>query len=279
MKLRQRVGIIGALILSGAVCSAAAQADQLEKVKASGELNCAVLTNLAPFGSLNPKTNELEGYDVDFCRAIAKEMGLKATLTNVTLDARIPMLNQGRVDVVVAVMGFNEARTKQIDYSYQYFISNQVIALQAGAPYKKVEELAGKRISTIKGSSTPLLIKEVLPTSEMVSFDNGPTAFTAMMQNKVDAIGMSETMISLFRSKLDNPDVVRVIPPPFSKEIWGIGIKKGEAGMQREVNQALTKIEKSGEAERIFEKWLGASSIYKMKRDFTIGPISGYTYH
>lgn len=259
--------------------SANVWADQLESVKASGELNCAVLTNLAPFGVLNPKTNELEGYDVDFCTAIAKEMGLKPKLTNVTLDARIPMLNQGRVDVVVAVMGFNEARTKQIDYSYQYFISNQVIAVQDKAPYQKVAELAGKRISTIKGSSTPLLIKEVLPTAEMVSYDNGPTAFTAMMQNKVDAIGMSETMISLFKSKLDNPGVVRVIPPAFSKEIWGIGIKKDEAGMQRAVNQALEKIEKSGEAERIFNKWLGESSLYKMKRDFTIGPIPGYTYH
>lgn len=279
MKLKQWATLFGAVICANAVFSGIAKADQLAKVTASGDLNCAVMTNLAPFGFLNPKTHELQGYDIDFCNAIAKEMGLKPKLTNVTLDARIPMLTQGRVDVVIAVMGYNKERAKQIDYSYQYFVSNQEIAVLAKAPYHAVKELAGKRISTIKGSSTPLLIKSVLPTADLVSYDNGPAAFLALTQKKVDAIGMSETMISLFKSKLDNPGAVRFVPPPFSKEIWGVGIKKGEAGMQKAVDQALEKMEQSGQAQRIFDKWLGASSIYKMTRDFKIGPIPGYTYH
>lgn len=58
-------------------------------------------------------------------------------------------------------------------------------------------------------------------------------------------------------------------------EYWGLGIKKGEPALLGAVNNALDGMEKSGEAQQIFDKWLGPNTIYQMHRDFRIGPIKG----
>lgn len=275
MNLTKYLALIGLSLCMSMAWANTANASRLDKIKASGVLNCGVMTNLSPFGMLKPKTGELQGYDIDYCKAVAAEMGVKPKITGITLAARIPMLAQGRVDIVVGVLGYNKQRAKKIDYTQQYFVSYQVVAVNEDSPVQKLKDLAGKRVSTIKGSSTPLLLKKKIPSAQMVSYDNGPAAFLALRQNKVDAIAMSETMISLFKSKLDNPDSVRVVEP-FAREIWGLGIQEGNDELRHAVNQALTAIEKSGKAERIFNKWLGSDSIYDMTMQFDIKPIPGY---
>ena len=68
---------------------------------------------------------------------------------------------------------------------------------------------------------------------------------------------------------------VSVVEQPVFSESWGLGIKKSETRFLEAVNQVLDEAETSGEAAKLFEKWFGAETPYKLKRDFKIGPIAG----
>src|SRR6266542_4826598 len=84
----------------------AARADQVADIKQKGTLVCGTLGNAEPFSYPNPQTRETQGYDVDFCAAIAKSLGVKLELKLIAVPARIPELMQGRVDVLAANLGW-----------------------------------------------------------------------------------------------------------------------------------------------------------------------------
>jgi polar amino acid transport system substrate-binding protein len=252
-----------------------ARADQLADIKARGTLVCGVLPNFEPFGFQDPTSREEVGYDVDYCNGVAKALGVKPVLHVVSMEARIPELLQGRVDILAAVLGYSQARAEQIAFTNQYYVAKQTIAVKTGGAFKVRDDLDGKRVSTIKGSSNIALMQRVMPSVHLVAFDDSPSAFLAMAQGKVDGFVATEPVMRRFAAKLGHNLEVDALSPPVALENWGLGIKKGEPALLDAVNNALNGMEKSGEAEQIFVKWFGPNTIYKMHRDFKIVPIKG----
>lgn len=255
----------------GSACTA--QADQLADIKARGTLVCGVLTSLEPFGFMDPQTRTVVGYDVDFCNAVAKRLGVKPELKQLSIDARIPELSQGRVDVLAAVLGYNATRATQIDFTYSYFLSENKVAVQDKSGFNALEDLNGKRVSSIKGSSTQVMLRSSIPNVTVVSYDDAPSAFMALTQRKVDGFGLTEAMLRRFISKLGTNNGLSVLATPVGKEYWGLGIKKEEPQLLAAVNDALKDMEATGESQQIFDKWLGPQTLYNMTRSFKIEPI------
>ncbi|MDA8520156.1 transporter substrate-binding domain-containing protein [Acidovorax sp. NCPPB 4044] len=268
-KLISSLAVLGLLSLGATV-----RADQLAEIKAKGTLTCGVVGTLEPFAYQDAATREVVGYDVDICKAVAAKMGLNAEPKVVSLEARIPELTQSRVDVLAAVLGYNPTRAEQITFSKAYFVSNQSIAVKRGS-FKHRDDLSGKRVATIKGSSNIPLMQKVVPTAKLVSYDDGPSAFTALVQRKVDGYVLSESLMRRFISKLGTSADIEVLSPPVGREYWGLGLRKGEPALEKAVNDALDELERSGEAQKLFDKWMGPATIYQMKRDFTIEQIKG----
>lgn len=272
MKLGKFIPFLAAAGLFTSV--ATAHADQLADIKAKGTLVCGVVGTLEPFAFQDTASRAVVGYDVDVCNAVAKQMGLKAEPKVLSLEARIPELVQGRVDILAAVLGYSAARAEQVSFSKAYFVSNQSIAAKKGA-FKQRDDLAGKRVATIKGSSNIPLMQRVVPTAQLVSYDDAPSAFTALVQNKVDGYVLSESLMRRFIARLGSDANIEVLSPPVGREYWGLGLRKGEPALEKAINDALDQLETSGEAQKLFDKWMGPATIYQMKRDFTIEQIKG----
>lgn len=266
-------GRVAAFALFASTFSAAVHADQLADIKARGTLVCGVLSTLDPFGSIDPTTREVVGYDVDFCKGVAKQLGVKAELRQLSLDARIPELNQGRVDILAAVLGYTPARATQIAFSDSYFLSLQKLAVQQDSGLASLTDLNDKRISSIKGSSTQNFVRATIPGAKIVSYDDAPSAFMALTQRKVDGFGLTEAMLRRFIVKLGPEATLKVIDAPLGQEQWGLGLKKDEPQLLAAVNKALNEMESTGEAQTIFDKWLGKDSVYHMERTFKVEPI------
>ncbi|SOE93018.1 amino acid ABC transporter substrate-binding protein, PAAT family [Burkholderia sp. D7] len=261
--------------LTLALLAGTARADQLADIKARGTLVCGVLANFEPFGFQDPASREIVGYDVDYCKGVAKALGVKPVLQVVSMEARIPELLQGRVDVLAAVLGYSPARAEQLAFTHQYYVAKQIIAVKTSGPFKARDDLDGKRVSTIKGSSNIAIMGRVMPSVQLVSYDDSPSAFLAMVQGKVNGFVVSEPIMHRFAAKLGPDTNVAALSPPVGLEYWGLGIKKGEPALLDAVNNALDGMEKSGEAQQIFDTWLGPKTIYQMHRDFKIGSIKG----
>lgn len=263
------------VITALALAAGSASADQLADIKAKGVLTCGTLGTSEPFSFPDPQTREITGYDVDFCKAVAKSLGVKLELKPIAVAARIPELQQGRVDVVIANLGWSPERAEQIAFSDQYFASQQKVAARKESGFTGVKDLAGKRVSATKGSSSELAVRKALPTATTVTFQDPPSGFLAMQQGKVEGFVLSELSLVKFKQQSEATSPVVILEPSLMLEPWGIGMRKGETALIKHVNGLLESMEKSGEAAQVYDKWMGSATPYKMPRGFKIEAIKG----
>ncbi|MFL9926873.1 ABC transporter substrate-binding protein [Herbaspirillum lusitanum] len=264
-------------VLAAALLAASfsAAADQLADIKQKGTLICGTLGTAEPFSFPNPSTREIQGYDVDFCKAVAKSLGVKLELKMISVAARVPELQQNRVDIVAANLGWTAERAQQIAFSDAYYVSLQKVAAKRTSGLKAPADLAGKRVSATKGSTSEIAVRQAIPTASTITFQDPPAAFLAMQQGKVEGFAVSELMLVKFQQQVEGSSPIDILTPALSNEYWGIGIRKEETGMIKYVNGVLEGMEKSGEAKQIFDKWLGTGTQYKLQRGFKIEPIKG----
>lgn len=262
------------VVVAALALTAAAHADQLADIKSRGTLVCGVLGVAEPFSYPDSNTRELQGYDVDFCKALASDMGVKLELKQVAVAARIPELTQGRIDLLSAALGYTPERAGQIDFSHQYYATPTKVLVRKADGFTSLKDLSGKQLSTVKGSSAEAAVRKSIPQASTATFQDPPTAFLALMQGKVSGLAASELALAKFRDQVGSEQPLYILPEPLMLEPWGIGVKKDEPALLAQVNASLIKMESSGQAAKIFERWMGAGSAYKATRDFRIGPIA-----
>ena len=257
------------------LCFGLAHADQLADIKQKGTLVCGTLGVAEPFSFSQAQTREVQGYDVDYCAAIAKSLGVKLELKLIAVPARITELQQGRVDVVAANLGWTAERAEQIAYSDSYYVSLTKVATRKAENFRKPTDLAGKRVAAAKGSTSESGARKAIANVDMVTFQDVPSIFLALQQGKVDGIVVSEQVLVKWQKEAQGAAPIDILEPALFTEPWGIGMRKGETALIKHVNGVLESMEKSGEAGKIFDKWLGTGTTYNLRRGFKIEPIKG----
>lgn len=268
MKLFSVLGLAAAL---AAGLSGTAWADQLADIKARGKLICGTLGTAEPFSFQHPQTRQIVGYDVDICQKVADALGVPLELKTIAVEARIPELLQGRVDILAANLGYTPERAQQIDFSHSYFVSQQKLLTTKESGIASIEKLAGKKVTAIKGSSSEQGVRRLIPTAETVTFQDTSSAFLALAQDKVDAFCASELILVKLAKQSKVP--MLVIEKSLFVEPWGLGLRKGEPAFKEQVNAVLTKLANSGEIDTIFNKWLGEGTAFNIKRDYKVEEI------
>jgi len=271
--MKALVKIFGlSLALAAVSVSATAHADQLDDIKKKGELVVGVLGTDEPNSFIDPKTREIVGYEADLARAIAKKLGVKLTLKQLAVAARIPELQQGHVDILAASLTHNKEREAVIDFSLTTFVTGQKVLVRKDSGITQLAQLTGKKLVTIKGGTQEPNIRKAVQNVEVVTFETGPQAFQALQQGK--GIGFVNDEVSILSdfSKLGAAQKdYTIVPQSISVEPLALGIKKGEKNLKAAIDGTLTELEKSGEAEKLFFKWYGPSSRIKFPtRSFKI---------
>lgn len=262
------------LALAALTLGTAAHADQLQDIKQKGEMTCGTLGTSQPFSFQDAATRTLIGYDVDFCQLVADKLGVKVNFKLLSVAARVPELNEKRVDILAANLGYSPERAQQIGFSHIYYVTPQKLLVRADSNLTTMEQLNGRRVAATKGSSSEREIKKRLENSQVIGYSDSSAAYLALQQKKVDAQFASELV--LVRLMLQSPPTapVAIMEKAVMDEPWGLGVRKDETAFLDAVNGILDDAEKSGEAAKIFDKWFGAETPYKLTRSFTIGPVT-----
>jgi polar amino acid transport system substrate-binding protein len=229
-----------------------------------------VKDSLPPFGFIDPETRAIVGYDIDIAGAIARALGVRLKTIPVATATRIPELVQGKIDLIAATMTHTKQREEQIDFSYTYFVTGQRVLVRADTGIDTLEHLSGRKVSSVRGSTSEQNIKAAVPGVRVLAFNDYPVAFLALAQGKVKAMTTDEAILLELQRKSPRPDDFVLLDQYISKEPYGLGIRKGEPAFRKEVNRILADLEKSGEAAMIFEKWFGPASPMPLKRTFRI---------
>jgi polar amino acid transport system substrate-binding protein len=263
------------LALAGiALCVAPAHADQLADVKSHGTLSCGVYSNVEPFSYPNPQTRQLEGMDVDLCTAIAKQLGVKVDLQPLAVEARIPQLKLGRVDIVVANLAYTKTRATQVAFSDAYYSTKEVLVVKKADSAKKLADFTGMKISAADGSTSAQSIPISIKGGQAVTFHDTSSAFLALQQGKVNGFVTNQMTAIKIKKQVEGSDgAVAIAAEPMLIEPIAVGLRLNEPAMLTAVNKALGTLEQNGEMNTIFNKWLGPNTPYGLSRTDKVTPI------
>ena len=225
-----------------------------------------------PNSFIDPKTREYIGYEVDLANEVAAKMGVKPVFKQVAVAARIPELQQGRIDMLAASLTHNKEREAQIDFSLTHLLTGSKVMVKKSSNITDVKQLAGKKALTVKGGTQGPNLLRAVPNAEIVTFETSQQAFQALQQGKGQAYLNDEVSLLSDVSKLGPAGAnYTILPQNLSVEPLAFGIKKGEKEVKASIDATLRALEKSGEAEKIFMKWYGPNSRIKFpKRYFKI---------
>ena len=250
-------------------------ADQLADIKSRGEVTCGVYSNVEPFSYPNAQTRQLEGMDVDLCNAVAKQLGVKAKLEPLAVEARIPQLKLGRVDLVVANLAYTKTRATQIAFSDSYYSTKEVLVVKKADASKKLTDFAGQKISAADGSTSAQSIPLSIKDGQAVTFHDTSSAFLALEQDKVKGFVTNQMTATKIAKQVEGTDgAVAIAAEPMLIEPIAVGLRQNEPAMLAAVNKALASMEQSGEMSAIFNKWLGPKTPYGLTRTDKVTPIN-----
>ena len=258
-----------ALLTLGALSTFAAQADQLDDIKKAGVIRVATFDANPPFGAIDAKTHQIVGYDVDFANALAKKLGVKLQLVPTNPANRIPLLQSGKADLIVADITITPERAKVVDFSIPYFVTGQQFLVPAGSP-DQLDAYAKSRIGAVKGTTGEQELHSRFPQSRVLSYDDIPLALTALRNGNVQAITQDSTILAGLLDGAPDKAKYKVLPELLSKEEIGVGVKKGETALLKLVNDELLQLEQNGQALSIYNTWFGPQTTSPQPRLFKI---------
>ncbi|WP_274363125.1 transporter substrate-binding domain-containing protein [Paenibacillus thermotolerans] len=244
--------------LAGCGAQGSAEKGTIAKIKERGKVVAGVKYDLNLFGLKDPATGNVEGFDIDIAKQIAKKVlgdENAIELVEVTSKTRIPMLQNGDIDLIAATMTITEERKQEIDFSDVYFTAGQSLLVPKDSPINSIKDLtSGSKVLTAKGSTSAANIREAAPDAQVLEFENYAEAFTALKAGQGDALTTDNAL--LFGMAKQDPNF-RVLDETFTEEPYGIGIAKGDEEFVNLVNDVLKELKESGEYDAIYEKWIG----------------------
>ncbi len=226
-----------------------------QSIKDKGKLTCGVKFDVVGFGFRNPTNSQIEGFDADICREIAKELGVEAELIEAVSANRIPFLNERRADLIISTFTINDERKTQIDFSRPYYIAGQsILAKIDNTEINSIEDLNGKNVCSAEGSTSETNVREKAPEAELVLFKTYTEAGQALNDGRCDAVSTDDVI--LFGLIDAYPDT-ELKGEPFTTEEYGIGMKKGSTELKALVDQVLADMEEDGRFAQLWEKNIG----------------------
>ncbi|MBD2820683.1 ABC transporter substrate-binding protein [Xenorhabdus sp. 42] len=277
MEIRNKSRVAVTALLTGlALISGVAKADKLDDIKKAGTVRIAVFDSNPPFGFIDPQTKKLAGYDVDIANAIASDLGVKLELRPTNPANRIPLLSSKKIDLIAANFTVTDERAKQVDFSIPYFATGQKFIARKGV-LTTPDDIAKLRIGADKGTVQEITLRERYPTVKVISYDDTPLAFAALRNGNVQAITQDDAKLVGLLANVPDAQKADFEISPFSitREYQAVAASKGEGRLIDAVNQTLLKLEKDGEAEKIYNRWFGPETKSAQPRgDFKFAPLA-----
>jgi polar amino acid transport system substrate-binding protein len=207
-----------------------------------------------PFAYENAQ-KQIVGFDVDVINAIAAKAGLKVRLVNTPFVGIFAALNNGDIDLVVSGVTINERRRQSYDFTVPYFEARQLLAVPASSTATKLQDLAGKKIAVVTGSTGDDVASRAFgkTSANIRRFDTTPLIISELVNGGVDA-AIGDNGVIAFRVR-EHKTLKTVDDPSMAKEYFGIAVKQGNTALRDSLNKGLAAIIADGTYATIYRTW------------------------
>ncbi|HZR04011.1 MAG TPA: transporter substrate-binding domain-containing protein [Burkholderiales bacterium] len=231
-----------------------------DKIVQRGFVIVGVRYDIPLYGFQNPKSGQVEGFEVDIAKELARSLfGApdKLELRQVVSRTRIPMLQEGVVDVVIANLTQTKARMQEIDFTDLYNLAGMQAMVADSSPIKTLADLKTATIAVAKGGTGEQAMHELYPEAKLIQLDSHGDSFQALVSRRATVFVADDTTLQGMQEKLKG---FRVIPERLTFEPHAMGVAKGHPEWVAYLNSFITELKSSGKWKELYRKNVGEST-------------------
>ena len=252
---------------SSETASSDAASSEAASSEAASETETAELSTVEP-GKLIMSTNAafppyemttdsgvFEGIDIETAQAIADKLGLELQIDDLDFDAALLAVQQGKSDMVMAGVTVTDERQNVMDFTDSYATGIQSIIVKEDSDIASVDDLAGKKIGTQRGTTGYLYCSDDFGDENVVAYDDGLTAVQMLNNGQVDCVVIDNAPAKEFIAA--NPGL-KLLDTAYVEESYAIGVGKGNTELKDAINTALEELKADGTLQAIVDKYITA---------------------
>jgi ABC-type amino acid transport substrate-binding protein len=237
----------------------------LDKVKSSGSITVAYREASIPFSYLDEKAQPT-GFGWEICAKVVDEVkratgrvDLKVQTQSVTSANRIPLLQNGTIDIECGSTTNNSERQKQVAFATNYFYTGTRFLVKAGTPVKSIDDLKGKTIVSTTGTTNFKILRNLneekkLGMDLLGAKDHAESALL-VESGRALAFGMDDILLYGLRASSQTPAALAVVGDPIQVEPYAIMLRKDDPAFKKLVDDTIAGLVKSGEFAKLYKKW------------------------
>ncbi|APG93046.1 extracellular solute-binding protein, family 3 (plasmid) [Sinorhizobium americanum] len=210
----------------------------------------------APPYSVMDESGKYTGSEVEVAKKLASDWKLELELVPTSPANRIPYLVSGRSDIVISTLSITDERRKVIDFSKPYSAIQIVVGAPQDESVAKLDDLVGKRVAVTRGSTNDTEItKAALPGTDIVRFEDDATSITALISGQASYYVTAPALLTTVNAK--NPSAKLEPKIVLKTNVTGIGVKKGEAALQKKLDKWVSDSLADGSLNAIYKTAFG----------------------
>lgn len=242
--------VLAAGVVGGVVSASAKTVDEIIK---SGSVTIGVVAGAPPYGSIDSTGNPV-GYDIDVANLVGKYLGVKTKLVPLTPPARIPALEAGRVDFLVATLAPTPERAKAVMFTIPYSAFQVAIYSTKERNIHDWKDLKDLRVGVNNGSSVEKILVD--HNLNVVRFQDDSTTMQALFSGQVDAVAEPDAQANAALKARSDVDMEQKFI--FSIQPNSMTVRKGDTELHQWLNNLIYYIKINGELDKISQKWIGS---------------------
>jgi glutamate/aspartate transport system substrate-binding protein len=253
------------LPLAGIAHAEPAGSETLQKIARTSTINLGHRESSVPFSYYDAR-KQVVGYSHDLMlsvvESVRKELRLPAItirLIPITSQNRIPLVQNGTIDLECGSTTHNRDRDRQAGFSVSIFQTSARLLTRTTSGIREISELKGQPILVTAGTTSErqLLLYQQSRSERfnMVSATDHGEAFTLLQQGRAAAFLMDDAVLYGLRAKAEKPSDWTVVGQPLLTEVYACMFRQGDVAFKAVVDRSLTRLMRSGDALKIYRKW------------------------
>lgn len=223
----------------GSSASTAGTFRTVEDIKASGKVKIGVFSDKNPFGYVD-NDGKYQGYDVYFAERIAKDLGTELELVPVEAASRVEFLETAKVDIILANFTVTEERATKVDFALPYMKVALGVVSPDSAVITSADDLAGKKLIVVKGTTAETFFTENYPDVELVKYDEYNEAYSALQDSRGDAFSTDNTEVLAWA--MQNPGFTVGVESLGSLDAIAPAVTKGNTSLLNWLNDEIKSL-------------------------------------
>ena len=219
-------------------------------IKDDNELVLATEAGFAPYEFY--QDGEIVGVDIEIAREIAKELGKELMVKDVSFDFLINEVKSGKADFAAAGISITDERKKQVDFTDEYTVSNQVVVVKKDSPITSFDEISNKKIAVQLGTVADLYVSDNYPDATLVQHKKYLSAVEDIKAGKADCLIMDELPA---KEIVEANTELKIMDGVLFQDRYGMIVKKGNDKLRKQINKVLKRLVDDGTIDKLVLKY------------------------